>query len=360
MIRAAGRRSWLAWLLPVAAASALFAQAPSRSTPSRPVAGKPSASASAARDIATRKFGKLDYVKATDVAARLGLKATKYDRGRRVVLAGGSTRAELEADTRDITVNGVRVFLGDKTEDLGGEIYLSRVDYERCLAPLVKPGAGPVGKPLPAGRVVVLDPGHGGKDNGTSKYEKVYALDVAARARKLLEAAGFRVVMTRTEDVYLTLAQRPAIAQASKADLFVSIHFNALERDTKTSGVEVYTFPPQNQRGTNAWSPGERNNAEDDDSPVNRYDYWSSALAHAIHRRFVRDLKTFDRGKKLMHLGVLRSLKCPGVLLECGFLTSQTEARKIATAAYRDKLARTLVAGIRDYAATLESVRKKT
>jgi N-acetylmuramoyl-L-alanine amidase len=223
----------------------------------------------------------------------------------------------------------------------------------------VRPGIGPGAVPVPGGKVVVLDPGHGGKDNGTSKLEKVHALDVAARAKKILEAAGFKVVMTRAEDVYLTLAERPAIALANKADLFVSIHFNALPRDAKTSGVEVYTFPPPRQRGTNAWSPGERNNAEDEASPVNRHDYWSSALAHAIHGRFVNDLKAFDRGKKLMHLGVLRPLRCPGVLLECGFLTSEVEAKKIATPAYRQQLAQAIAAGIRDYAAVLDAARKK-
>jgi N-acetylmuramoyl-L-alanine amidase len=75
-------------------------------------------------------------------------------------------------------------------------------------------------------------------------------------------------------------------------------------------------------------------------------------LAHAIQRRFVRDLKSFDRGKKLAHWGVLRSLNCPGVLIECGFLTSDAEARKIATSAHRQKLAIALAGGIRDYAAT--------
>ena len=338
----------------LATSTLLVAQTSARSTPQRPGA---TATAGAP---AVRKFGRIDYVAVADVAKRLGLKLSRHDRGRRLVLAGGGGSAEIEADTRDIKVNGVRVFLGDPTEQAGGEVYVSRIDYERCLTPLLRAGSGPGSTPLPQTRVVVLDPGHGGKDNGTSKYEKVYALDVARRAKKLLEAAGWRVVLTRDDDVFIPLGERPAIAQASKADLFVSIHFNAIERDTKTSGVEIYTFPPENQRGTNSWSPGERNNAEDEAAPVNRHDYWSSALAHAIHRRFVNDLKAFDRGKKLMHLGALRALRCPGVLVECGFLTSTVEAKKIATPAYRDQLARTLVAGLRDYAATLEALRKKT
>jgi N-acetylmuramoyl-L-alanine amidase len=298
-------------------------------------------------------------VKLADAAARLGFKVARQDRGRKLVLSGHGATAEIEADTRDITVNGVRVFLGEPTEDKGGEIYVSRTDFERRLTPMLRPGTGPGAVPVPRARTIVLDPGHGGRDHGTSRNEKVYALDVALRAKKLLETAGFKVVLTRTEDVYLTLAERPAAAQAHGADLFVSIHFNAIERDTKTSGVEVYTFPPRGQRGTNSWSPGERNNAESDEAPVNRFDYWSTAAAHAIHRRFVGDLKTFDRGNKLMHLGVLRSLKCPGVLVECGFLTSVEEAKKISTPAYREQLARTLTAGIRDYAATLGRAGKK-
>ncbi len=339
-------------LLPLSvAAGEVPAPAGTRATPSRPQA--------AAADPSIRRFNKIEYVKLADVAARLGLKIAKSDRGRKAVLTGAKVKAEIESDTRDVTINGLRVFLGDKTEETGGEIYVSRTDFERCLTPLLRPGFGPGSSPVPAGKVVVLDPGHGGKDNGTSRLEKVHALDVAVRARKILEGAGFTVVLTRTEDVYLTLAERPAIAQAKKADLFVSIHFNALPRDAKTSGVEVYTFPPPRQRGTNAWSPGERNNAEDDASPVNRHDYWSSALAHAIHGRFVNDLKSFDRGKKLMHLGVLRPLRCPGVLVECGFLTSEIEAKKIATPAYRQQLAQAIASGIRDYAAGLEAAKKK-
>jgi N-acetylmuramoyl-L-alanine amidase len=82
-------------------------------------------------------------------------------------------------------------------------------------------------------------------------------------------------------------------------------------------------------------------------------------LAHAVHRRFVNDLKSADRGKKLMHLAVLRSLDCPGVLVECGFLSSDAEARKISTPAHRQQLATVIAAGVRDYANTLARTRGK-
>jgi N-acetylmuramoyl-L-alanine amidase len=343
-------------------------EASRRAAPSRPSAGASSA-ASAAKTpasgaistaaIAGRKFGAVDYVSVNDVASRLGLKVTWLERGRRLTLTGPSARAELENDTRDITVNGTRVLLGDSVLDAGGQLYVSRIDFERCLAPMLRPGYGTAAQP--ALKTIVLDPGHGGKDNGTSVNEKTFALDVAKRTKKILETAGYRVLLTRDDDTFLELADRSAIANAKRSGLFVSIHFNAVVKDSKTSGVEVYTFAPKNQHSTGWWSLGTKHDPhlETTDMPVNRFDHWSVTLAHAIHRRFVTDLKSFDRGKKIAHLGVLRQLECPGVLVECGFLTSQVEARKIATAPHRQRIAEAIAAGIRDYAAHGDAARGK-
>jgi N-acetylmuramoyl-L-alanine amidase len=297
-----------------------------------------------------RKIAGIEYLSVPDIASQLSLKLTWIQRGRKLALTGPSVRADLENDTREITVNGMRVFLGDPIYDYAQQLYVSRVDFERCLTPLLRPGHATAGRP--ALKTIVLDPGHGGRDHGTSAKEKVYALDVARRAKKLLEAAGHKVVLTRDSDVYLDLTQRAAIANANRAGLFASIHFNAISRDRRTSGVEVFTFAPQYQRSTNSWSPGAGNDTEREAAPVNRHDHWSVVLAHTIHRRFVRDLKTFDRGKKIAHWGVLRQLRCPGVLIECGFLTSDAEARKIATASYRQKIAQAIASGIADYAAS--------
>jgi N-acetylmuramoyl-L-alanine amidase len=310
-----------------------------------------------------RKIGRVDHVALADAARQLALKLTWIDPGKKLMLAGPGARAEIETDTRDITVNGVRVFLGDPVAGVSGQAYVSRVDYERCLVPMLRPGLGVAARPPP--KTIVLDAGHGGSDPGKINAklkvnEKTFTLDVARRAKRLLEAAGFRVVLTRDDDSFVALPQRAALANLARADAFVSLHFNALANDTKTSGVEVYTFAPRFQRSTNAWGPTEKNDTEDYASPGNRFDHWNVALAHALHRRFVGDLKTPDRGKKLMHLAVLRPLNCPGVLLECGFLTSETEARKIATAGYRQQLAVALTAGIRDYAATLARPRAKS
>ncbi|MGH7944279.1 MAG: N-acetylmuramoyl-L-alanine amidase family protein [Opitutaceae bacterium] len=349
-------RLLLALLVPL---GAVGADGAARSTPTRPGAAvRPAAPSATTSPLAGRKIAGLDYVSVADVASRLDLKLTWIQRGRKLKLTGPSARADIEHDTRDISVNGLRVFLGDPVGDAGGQLYVSRVDFERCLTPLLRPGFGTA--PQPALKTIVLDPGHGGKDNGTSIHEKTYALDVAKRTEKLLEAAGYNVVLTRPGDTYVDLTERSAIANAKRAGLFVSIHFNAVPKDTRTSGVEIFTFAPSTQHAAEWWSVGKKHDPhlETEAMPVNRFDHWSVVLAQALHRRFVVDLKSFDRGKKIAHWGVLRQLNCPGVLIECGFLTSAVEAKKIATAQHRQKIAAALAAGIRDYAEAGQGARR--
>lgn len=346
------------WCGPALVGGAAEANGPLRAAPTRPGASSGAAGGdSAAAGFPIRKIGGVEHVSLADAATTLGLRLVWVERGRKAVLTGTGVRAEIEAESREIRVNGLRVFPGDAVVGLGGQIYLSRVDVERCLSPMLSPGHGVA--PRPALWVIALDAGHGGNDPGKVNPrlgidEKTLTLDVARRTTRLLEAAGYRVVLTRENDSFVALPQRAAMANVGRADVFVSIHFNALVNDAKTSGVEVFTFAPRTQRSTNAASLGARNDAESHASPVNQHDHWSVVLAQALHRRFVTELRTADRGKKLMHLAVLRPLQCPGVLIECGFLTSETEARKIATPGYRQQLAEALAAGIRDYAAALE------
>ena len=351
-------------LLLAFASLAEAAEAGPRSTPSRPgsspaAAAAPAPAANAGAPLATRKFRGIDYVNVAEVASRLGLQVSISDRGRRARLSGKNVRADLEHDDRDAAVNGLRVVLGDPVQASGGQLFVSRIDFERCLAPLLRPGWGVV--PRAAPRTIVLDPGHGGRDQGTSIHEKTYALDVARRAEKILEAAGFRVVLTREADQALELGQRSDIANAKRGDVFVSIHFNAVPNDKATSGVQVYTFAPPGQHSSEWWSTMRQPDPylEKTEMPVNRHDHWSAILSQALHRRLVSDLDAADRGKKIAHWGMLRGLECPGVLVECGFLTSAAEARKIATPAYRQKIAAALAAGIRDYAAVLDAVRAR-
>ena len=337
--------------------------APVRAAPVRP------ASAVASSPLRTSlQIGSFDYVSATDLAVWLGCKGVWTEPLHKLTLTDKTdpaNRVELVVDSRDTLVNGRRVLLGNKVVVRSGKLYVSRIDAERCLAPLLRPGLGvPL---LESPKIIAIDPGHGGKFAGTDNKrlgleEKVLALDVALRLKKSLEAAGYKVVMTRTTDVELApdlttdWMMRSVIANRAGADLFVSIHFNSLFPDTKTSGTEVFTFAPQFQRSDQSWSDGV-DDTEKDAAPVNRFDHWSAVLAGTMHRDLLRALQTTDRGKKLKHLAVLRGLKCPGVLVESAFLSNDAEARRVATPAFRQQIAEALTAGIRDYAAILDTLR---
>lgn len=373
-MRIATLQRLLGWSAACAAGAALMAAEPAtRASPTRPSASKP-AGADSRTAVATRKVPSPSNVRATapapargnvpltEVAARLGLKPAWTEPGRKVVLSDRQRRLVLEANSRECEINGTRVFLGDPVLVRRGQLLVSDIDFAACLVPLLKPSLIPPPRPSRP-RVIALDPGHGGNDGGTSNTrlklrEKTFTLDVAQRLKRRLEDDGFKVVLTRETDTRIDLPSRAIIANQAKADLFVSIHFNALPNDQKTHGTEVFTFAPRHQRSTNAWGALERDDTERDLVPGNRHDAWNSLLAHVLHRQLLQSLKTFDRGKKIGHLGVLRGLNCPGVLVESGFLSHDEEARRIATPGYRQEIADALADGIAEYARQLERLKK--
>jgi N-acetylmuramoyl-L-alanine amidase len=355
---------WLSAGLPPVSGSDLR-QAPTRpgatqSGKATPAKTPPPAqrAASKARPPATRA----KQISLKTAAADLGLKLVVDRAGRKLMLADRSRRANLEVDSREIEINGLRFFLGEPITSRRGGLYVDETDYRTCLVPLLRPAL--IGRSPGRPKIIAIDAGHGGNDTGTENprlglKEKVFNLDVALRLRKLLELHGYKVVLTRDADERVENPLRAVIANRARADLFVSIHFNSLFPDTKTSGAEVFTFTRAGQRSDQSRALGEDDDAEDKASPVNRFDPWSVALANALHRSVITSLKLPDRGHKTKHLGMLRGLNCPAALVESGFLSSETEAPKIASAAYRQDIAQAIAAGIEDYAVLLDSLAKK-
>ena len=170
-------------------------------------------------------------------------------------------------------------------------------------------------------RTVVIDAGHGGFDRGGVPgqriSEKDKTLDVALRLRRILQADGTRVIMTRDSDVFIPLGTRTAIANSYRNAVFVSIHFNCASRGG-ANGIETYYY---------------------------RSD--SAALAASIHRNVVAGAPTENRGIRRRGFFVLRRTAIPSVLVECGFLTNPTEGRLAQTDGYRQKLAEQIARGIR-------------
>ncbi len=337
------------------------ADAPVRGTPTRP--GQPP---TATLSLVTTKIGGVDYVKLADVAKKLGLKATATHRGKDLTLSDATVRVDFDAESREALLNGLRLWLGQPIAVKGDDLLVSRVDFDRCVLPRLKPALVPALPPKP--KVIAIDPGHGGGDPGMENeklklQEKVLTLDVALRLEKLLKADGYSVVLTRRDDRQLAPEKvddwrmRGDIANRANADLLVSIHFNSLFPDTKTSGTETYVFTPMGQRSTRAWSPTQKDDTEEDRAPVNRYDAWSSVLAQSVHRGVLGNLKTSDRGQKTMHSAVLRGLDCPGVLVESVFLSNEGEGKRAGTPEFRQQIAAAIAAGIKNYVITLDGLR---
>ena|ERR1017187_371846 len=317
-------------------------------------------SAAGGSEIPVVRFGAVDYVSVDDCADRLGLRQVRLAPQPSVMLKDGARPvARLSEHSREIDLLGLRVFLGDPVVARGDTLYVSRIDFQTRILPRLRPDlCGPPPRPP---HVIAIDPGHGGTDQGASNkvlgsMEKTYTLDVALRLKRLLEGAGYKVVLTRDSDFDLPKPLRSEIANRANADLFVSIHFNSLYPNTKTTGVEILYFPPRSQRSAESWSPGRKDDAESKDAPVNAFDEWSSVLGGFLHRRVLDALHDGDRGEKFEHLGVLRGLKCPGVLVESAFISSDAEGAKLATQEFREAIAGALFAGIRDYAGEIKAL----
>ena len=179
---------------------------------------------------------------------------------------------------------------------------------------------GCASSPYGVGRfgTVVVDAGHGGIDKGArGEYrtvEKNLTLDTAKRVERGLRARGFRVIMTRRGDYFVPLPGRVAVSNRQWGAVFVSIHYNDAPRSAP-NGTETYYF---NSR--------------------------SYPLAANIQRELSRFSN--NRGVKRARFHVLRNNAKPAALVECGFLSSPYEARKIRSSGYRQRIADAIVRGI--------------
>jgi N-acetylmuramoyl-L-alanine amidase len=215
--------------------------------------------------------------------------------------------------------------------------------------------------------VAVVDPGHGGEQAGAAGpggiREKQLTLQIARRVAKRLERLGARVVLTRTADETVPLDQRAALANVQKADLFLSIHLNAMPGRARASthGVETY-FLSADATDASAKAVAARENADrlageekDPDDPVaGILDSLgdaealeeSSRLAYAIHDRLVSRVRAEDRGVKQAPFYVLAGARMAAVLVEVGFLSHRQEAQRLTQPGYQEEVAAAIAEGI--------------
>ena len=221
---------------------------------------------------------------------------------------------------------------------------ISFVWFIRLPAPM-QTATAPLAKPE-ATFVVVLDPGHGGQDSGAvcgTMLEKDLTLEVARRAELLLRAAGFRTVLTRDSDRYVSLAERASLGNREDNSLFISIHFNDSGREN-ASGVETYYALQQSARpGVLAWLPFLQ------PSEAVPLPAQSQSLASYLQAALVARTSAVDRGIKAGQYYVIANIRHPAVLVEGGFLTNKSDVTKLGTVEYRQHLAAAISDGVDRY-----------
>lgn len=191
--------------------------------------------------------------------------------------------------------------------------------------PPVPSPSGPLPTVPNGRRVVVIDPGHGGPDPGAigigGLREVDIVLPISLQVASLLEQQGVQVVLTRNSDRDLDLDPRVQIAERANADLFVSIHANAISLSRPdVNGLETYYYSPQGGR-----------------------------LAQVIHNTLVRETGMNDRGVRRARFYVIRNTSMPAVLVETGFVTGAQDARLLSDPNFRSRMAVAIARGILQY-----------
>ncbi len=234
---------------------------------------------------------------------------------------------------------------------------------------------------LPAfagGPLVVLDPGHGGAQEGASGpegiIEKNLALSIARKLKALLEKElHATVVLTRDRDALVHLSERVVLANKKRPELFISIHANSMptaQQRKLNQGIETY-FLSAAASGEEAKKVAARENAEASTQPkgqsgdtlsfiladLQRSETHvdSSRLAYAVHEALISETGAQDRGVQQAPFFVLMGLEAPAVLVEVGFVSHPEEGRHLSEAEYQSKLARAITAGVKQFLTQLEA-----
>lgn len=175
--------------------------------------------------------------------------------------------------------------------------------------------------------IIAIDAGHGGKDPGTSSQkesyeEKALTLSTAYLIRDYLTQLGYRTLLTRNKDSYVSLDGRADIANTLRVDLFISIHYN-YSPNKDAEGVEIYYKRPSSKK-----------------------------LGDDVLKKITQLTKASSRGVKKGDFAVIRETKMPAILIEGGFLSNPEERKKLKDPKYLEKMAQAIAQGIDDHLAS--------
>ena len=179
------------------------------------------------------------------------------------------------------------------------------------------------------GHLIVIDPGHGGFDVGATAHnleEKALALRTAVLVKRYLSSMGYRVILTRSRDVFIPLKKRTAIANDTKSKLLVSLHYNAF-KSANVKGIEIYYY----EKGSK-WRSSN-----------------SKKLAQNVLSRMVEHTGASSRGVKRGNFHIVREATMPAILIEGGFITHPEESERLHDQKYLNQIAQAIAEGIDKY-----------
>lgn len=304
--------------------------------------------ATSPKPIREMTVNKRRYVILKDVAARYGFRFFAQKKGKTQICTLLTPQEEAMVFTVKesfFTLSGTLCSLSFPVKYQKGLFLLEKTDYTEFLEPILQTSL------LPKRKIqhIVVDAGHGGKDQGAASgkvLEKNLNLAMARKVAAILRKRGYTVSMTRTEDETLTLDARCAVAREKKADLFLSIHCNALE-DKTIHGIEVYVANPPGVPSVGTHTLGKEGAA----TPFQK----TSALwAYFTQRALLKASGAKDRGVRRKQFKVIIDSPAPAMLVELGYLTNDQERTQLLKADYQDKLAVALCDAIDKLKKTLQ------
>ena len=261
-----------------------------------------------------------------------------------------SAKMQFTIDSRRMLLNGVAVLLSEVVRNQNDMPCIANVDLTTAIQPILFP---PRNRPRTQIKHICIDPGHGGREPGYlsgREQEKKYTLLLALELGEQLRKAGYTVSFTRTTDTFVDLPVRPDLARRRGADLLISLHFNSAGyTSSEISGAEVYCMTPQRASSTNARGEGADSRA----FSGNLNNAKNMLLAYELEKAIARGTGLEDRGVKRARFAILRGAEMPAALIEAGFRSNPSEARKIFSVSWRKQLATSIVSGINNYRKTV-------
>lgn len=256
----------------------------------------------------------------------------------------GKHSITFQVGSSNVSIDGVHYVMSFPVEGGDHDWLVSRMDVIKLFEPIMRPGEISGRHSI---RGVVIDPGHGGSDNGaTSRYgaEKDYTLKTAYILDGILRQAGLKTVLTRRTDVFVDLYERAHIASLYPDYCFVSIHFNSATPEAR--GLETYCLSP---RGAASTSSSYLSRSDIQKLPGNDYDTQNILLASMVHSEIIRlnsGDSTADRGVKRARFVVIKQNVLPAILVEGGFVSNRMEAARVNRPDYRQSLAQAIARGV--------------